>query len=146
MHSLNNILKTFVKDYGLEGCVVLNSIQNQWGNIAGQTVAAHTFPDTIKGKVLTLIVDTPQWLHHLSFFKEEIATKLKSYNVVEVRFKLGKLPENTKETRAAGDVKLSEDDLRYLENTLKNLKDEDLRETFRTLIVHGLMRGKKGKI
>jgi hypothetical protein len=143
MQSLHNILKTFVKDYGLEGGVVLNSIQNQWGNIAGQTVAAHTFPDTIKGKVLTLIVDTPQWLHHLSFFKEEIATKLKSYNVIEVRFKLGKLPENTKETRAAGDVKLSEDDLIYLENTLKNLKDEDLREKFRTLIVHGLMRGKK---
>jgi len=143
MQSLHNILKTFVKDHGLEGGVVLNSLQNQWGNIAGQTVASHTFPDIIKGKVLTLIVDTPQWLHHLSFFKEEIVTKLKSYNVVEVRFKLGKLPENTKETHAAGDVKLSEDDLIYLDNTLKNLKDEDLREKFRTLIVHGLMRGKK---
>lgn len=143
MQSLHNILKTFVKDHGLEGGVVLNSIQNQWENIAGQTVAAHTFPDTIKGNVLTLIVDTPQWLHHLSFFKEEIATKLKSYNVIGVRFKLGRLPENKKENRTPVDINLSEDDLRYLENTLRNLKDEDLREKFRTLIVHGLMRGKK---
>jgi hypothetical protein len=143
MQSLHNILKTFVKEYGLEGGVVLNSIQNQWKNIAGQTVAAHTFPDTIKGKVLTLIVDTPQWLHHLSFLKEEIISKLKSYNVIEVRFKLGKLPENTKETRLAGDITLSEDDMIYLENTLRNLKDEDLREKFRKLIAHGLMRGRK---
>ena len=143
MQSLHNILKTFVKEYGLEGGVVLNSIQNQWKNIAGQTVAAHTFPDTIKGKVLTLIVDTPQWLHHLSFFKEEIISKLKPYNVIEVRFKLGKLPENTKETSLTADITLSEDDMIYLENTLRNLKDEDLREKFRKLIAHGLMRGKK---
>jgi len=143
MQSLHNILKTFVKDYGLEGGVALNAIRSQWHKIVGQTITGHTFPDTIKGKVLTLIVDTPQWLHHLSFFKDEITTKLKPYNVEEIRFKIGRLPENTKETRAAEDIKLSEDDLRYLENTLKNLKDEDLREKFRTLIVHGLMRGKK---
>ena len=143
MQSLHNILKTFVKEYGLEGGVVLNSIQNQWKHIAGQTVAAHTFPDTVKGKVLTLIVDTPQWMHHLSFFKEEIVSKLTSYNIIEVRFKLGKLPENSKETRVAGDITLSEDDLIYLENTLRNLKDEDLREKFRKLIAHGLMRGRK---
>ena len=143
MQSLHNILKTFVKDYGLEGGVALNAIRSQWHKIVGQAVTGHTFPDTIKGKVLTLIVDTPQWLHHLSFFKDEITTKLKPYNVEEIRFKIGRLPEKTKETRAAEDIKLSEDDLRYLENTLKNLKDEDLREKFRTLIVHGLMRGKK---
>lgn len=143
MQSLHNILKTFVKDYGLEGGVALNAIRSQWHKIVGQTIMGHTFPDTIKGKVLTLVVDTPQWLHHLSFFKEEITTKLKPYNVEEIRFKIGRLPENTKETRAAEDIKLSEDDLRYLENTLRNLKDGDLREKFRTLIVHGLMRGKK---
>jgi len=143
MQSLHNILNTFVKEYGLEGGIVLNSIQNQWEHIAGQTVAAHTFPDTVKGKILTLIVDTPQWLHHLSFYKDEIVSKLKSYNVTEVRFKLGKLPENSKETRVAGDITLSEDDLKYLENTLRNLKDEDLREKFRKLIAHGLVRGRK---
>jgi len=143
MQSLHNILKTFVKEYGLEGCAVLNSIQNQWEHIAGQTVASHTFPDTVKGKILTLVVDTPQWLHHLSFYKDEIVSKLKSYNIIEVRFKLGKLPEISKETRVAGDITLSEDDLVYLENTLRNLKDEDLREKFRKLIAHGLVRGRK---
>jgi len=143
MQSLHDILKTFVKEYGLEGGVVLKSIQNQWENIAGRTVAAHTFPDTVKGKVLTLIVDTPQWMHHLSFFKEEIVLKLASYNVVEVRFKLGKLPDNSKAFALSGDITLSEDDLIYLENTLRNVKDVDLREKFRKLIAHGLTRGKK---
>jgi hypothetical protein len=143
MQSLHNILKTFVKDYGLEGGVALNAVRNQWHKIVGQTIASHTFPDTIRGKALTLIVDTPQWLHHLSFFKDEITSKLTPYNVEEIRFKIGRLPENTKETCSAEDIKLSEDDLKYLENTLRDLKDEDLREKFRTLIVHGLMKGKK---
>jgi hypothetical protein len=143
MQSLHNILKTFVKEYGLEGGVVLNSIQNQWEHIAGRTVAVHAFPDSVKGKILTLIVDTPQWMHHLSFFKEEIVSKLTSYNVAEVRFKLGKLPDNSKVSSLAGDTTLSEDDLIYLENTIRNLKDEDLREKFRKLIVHGLTKGKK---
>ena len=143
MQSLHNILKTFVKEYGLEGGVVLNPIQNQWEHIVGQAVAAHTFPDTVKGKILTLIVDTPQWLHHLSFFKEEIVSNLKSYNIIEVRFKLGKLPEKSSRTGPAGDITLSEDDLIYLENTLRSLKDADLREKFRKLIAHGLTRGRK---
>lgn len=143
MHSLHNILKTFVRDYGLEGGVVLNTIQSRWADFVGQTIALHTFPDTIKGKVLTLTVDTPQWMHHLSFFKEEIVAKLNPYNVEEIRFKIGRLPEKTKKPLKDEDVNLSEDDLRYLENTLKGLKDQELKERFKTLMIHGLMKGKK---
>jgi len=143
MQSLQNILRTFVKSYGLEGGVSLNALRNKWTDIVGQTISAHTCPDILKGNVLTIIVDTPQWMHHLSFFKEEIISKLKSYNVNEVRFRIGRLPEEPTEVRKAGDIDLSEDDLRYMENTLRNLKDEELREKFRTLIAHGLMKGKK---
>ncbi|MBI4848189.1 MAG: DUF721 domain-containing protein [Nitrospirae bacterium] len=143
MQSLQNILNTFIKDYGIEGGVALNAIRIQWDKLVGQAVAAHTFPDTIKNKVITLIVDTPQWLHHLGFFKEEIITKLKPYNISEIRFRIGRLPEKTKEKQETQDNELSEDDLRFLENTLKGLKDEELKEKFRTLIVHGLKRGKK---
>ncbi|RJQ43651.1 MAG: DUF721 domain-containing protein [Nitrospiraceae bacterium] len=137
---LHNILKAFIQDHGLGSGIVLNVIRRQWINIVGQTIAAHTFPDTIKGKVLTLVVDTPQWIHHLSFFKEDIAEKLRPYDINEVRFRIGKLPGQTKEEDRPEYKELSEDDSRYIENTLKNLKDEELKERFRALIVHGLTR------
>jgi len=143
MQSLQNILKTFIKNHGLESGVVLTAIRHQWTNLVGETISAHTFPDTVKGTVLNLIVDTPQWMHHLSFFKEEITAKLKPYAVNDIRFRIGRLPEQIHEDLSTDQASLSEDDERYIENTLKNLKDEGLKEKFRSLIVHGLTRGKK---
>ncbi len=142
MQRAGNILRKFTKELGLEGGIRLNVIRNQWANIVGQTIAAHTAPDTIKGKILTLTVDTPQWMHHLSFYKEEISIKLKSYDVTGVRFRLGKLPEKANGGGERENLILTDDDLRYIENTLKNIKDEELKEKFRTLLTHGLTKGK----
>lgn len=143
MESLNNILKKFIKEFGLESGLTLNTIKSQWVNIVGQTIAAHTFPDTIKGKILILIVDTPQWMHHLSFYKEEISKKLKPYNVTGVRFRLGRLPEKTNGRQEENNLTLTEEDLRYIENTLRNIRDEELKEKLRSLLTHGLIKGKQ---
>jgi hypothetical protein len=143
MEALNSILKKFIKDLGLESGIILNTIRNQWNEIVGQTIAAHTFPETIKGRVLTLLVDTPQWMHHLSFYKEEIIQKLKPYNMTGVRFKLGRLPERSNGRQEEDNPILTEDDQRYIENTLRNIEDEELKEKLRTLLIHGLTRGKQ---
>ncbi len=142
MQSLQNILRKFLKDFNLEDGIVINSVRSQWINIVGQTIATHTFPDIIKGKVLTLIVDTPQWLHHLSFYKEEIAEKLAHYNIADIRLRQGRLPERTKKGDKRENIKLTDDELRYIENTVKSIKDEELKERFRLLITHGLTQGK----
>jgi hypothetical protein len=81
-------------------------------------------------------------MHHLGFFKEEMLDKLKSYKIEQIRFKLGKVTSPTHEETSSLERNLSDDDLRYIENTLKDIKDEEMRETFRKLIVHGLSRGK----
>ncbi len=143
MQSLNYILKSFIRDYGLEGGVAMNAIRHQWKNIVGPAISAHTYADTLKGQVLTITVDTPQWIHHLSFFKGDIISKLNAYAVSDVRFRIGRIPEEEKAAVSAEHAELSEDDQRYIENTLKNLNDEELREKFRTLIIHGLSRGKR---
>ncbi len=145
MHSLHNILRKFVKDFGLEGGVVINAVRRQWTNLVGQAVAAHTFPDTIRGKILILIVDTPQWMHHLSFYKEEISLKLKPFDINGIRFRLGRLPEENRTPLMEENTGLTDEDLRYIENTLKNVKDDELKEKFKTLIIHGLTKGKLHK-
>ncbi|MEN8262773.1 MAG: DUF721 domain-containing protein [Nitrospirota bacterium] len=144
MQSLKGILRQFAKDFGIEGTVALKTIKNQWAGIVGQPIAVHTFPDTIKSKILTVIVDTPQWMHHLGFFKGELLQKLDGFDISEIRFRIGRLPETEKAIQEEMESDLTEDELRYIENTVKNLKDEELKEKFRKLITHGLTKGKKG--
>jgi len=142
MESLRKILGEFSKDLGIESGSVLNAVRRKWAGIVGPAVAAHTYPDTISSKVLIIIVDTPQWMHHLSFYKEEISEKLKFCNMEGVRFRLGRLPEKKEAPLAEEEAGLTDEDLRFLENTVNNVKDEELREKFRKLIVHGLTKGK----
>ena len=60
-----------------------------------------------------------------------------------VRFRLGRLPEKKDIPLNKEDTVLTDEDLRFLENTVNNVKDEELKEVFRKLIMHGLTKGKK---
>ncbi|GBE04030.1 hypothetical protein BMS3Abin09_00954 [bacterium BMS3Abin09] len=143
MQSFQSLLKKFNKDFKLEDGVVITAIRDKWTDLVGETIAVHTFPDMIKGKELTLIVDSPQWRHHLDFLKKDICEKIERYGIHEVKFRIGKIPESRGKLSKTVEAKLTEDDLRYIENTIKNVKDEELKATFRKLIAHGLTKRKK---
>ena len=143
MHPLHNILRKFIKDFDLAGGLKLTTIKKDWENIVGDTIAAHTSPYILKGGVLTLIVDTPQWMHHLGFFKEEIKCKLTEYHVKDIRFSLGKLPEKPGTEIKENEIEISDSDTRYIDNTLRVIKDKELKESCRVLLTHVLTKGKK---
>ncbi len=139
MQRVGGILKNFVKDYGLATGLNLSAIKKQWINLMGQTLAAHTSPDIIKGKTIFIIVDTPQWMHHLSFYKQEILEKLKHYKIENVRFKLGRVDaDSATESGAADTRRLTGEDSEYIEDTIQNLKDAALKEKFRILLSDAL--------
>ena len=78
-------------------------------------------------------------MHHLSFYKQEILEKLKNYGIENVRLKLGRLNEDSvNKFKTANAYQLTEEDSRYIENTIKNLKDDELKEKFRTLFSDAL--------
>ncbi len=135
MQPLKNVLGKLIKDAGLESGVAITAV--------GEGIALHTYPDTIKGKVLNVLVDTPQWMHHLSFFKSDITDKLEHFGIRDVRFRIGRLPEPEVKELREEEAELSEGDIRYLDNTVRHIKDNELRNRFRRLISHGLKRGKK---
>ncbi len=143
MQSLQGLLKKFAKDFKLEDGVVITALRNKWTDLVGETIAVHTFPDMIKGRQLTLIVDSPQWRHHLDFLKNDICEKIERYGIDKLKFRIGKIPESRGKLSKAVEAEFTEDDLRYIENTIKNVKDEELKETFRKLIAHGLIKGRK---
>ena len=144
MQRTGSILKRFIKDYGLEAGLTFTTVKDQWAKLVGNTIAAHTCPDTVKNGTIFIIVDTPQWMHHLSFYKQEICLKLSRFNITEVRFRLGKLPEGEESHKTGGrgisEVELTEDDKRFIENTVRSIKDDDLKKKFTDLITHSLKR------
>lgn len=142
MQPLDKVLAKLIKDVGIEGGVAIASVRQQWERTVGEAIALHTCPDIIKGKVLTVIVDTPQWMHHLSFFKGEITGKLERFDIKDVRFRIGRLPESKSKKSITIEADLSESDQRYLDNTVRTIKDKELQEKLRKLIAHGLKKGK----
>jgi predicted nucleic acid-binding Zn ribbon protein len=143
MQSFQSLLKKFTKNFKIEDGVIITALRDKWTDLVGETVAVHTFPDMIKDRQLTLIVDSPQWRHHLDFLKKDICEKIERYGIDDLKFRIGKIPESKGKLSKAVEAQLTEDDIRYIENTIKNVKDDELKETFRKLIAHGLTRKKK---
>ena len=67
----------------------------RWPDIVGAKIAGQSQPDSLKNGVLTVRVENPAWLHHLSFLREELLQQLDkelpSLNIKEVRFRQGPL-------------------------------------------------------
>jgi len=143
MYSIRSVLKKLSSDYGIENGMAVNSIRSAWAHLMGEAVAAHTYPFLAKNGILTISVDSPQWMHHLSFYKEEITAKLGRYGIKDVRFRVGKIPPSGEKPPISVTPELSDEELRYIDNTLRGLKDDDLRQKFRKLIIHGLTKGRK---
>lgn len=135
------VLRKFIREYGLEASLTLSVIRKRWESLVGETIAQHTSPDVFTGKTLSVIVDTPQWMHHLSFYKQDMHEKLKQFKVSEIRFRLGKLPEKVQDRQKVSDSHLSGEDVEFIEETIRNLKDDELKARFRTLLTHALGRG-----
>jgi len=143
MKPFGTIFDKIAKDIGLESGRKIHNIRKEWSNLVGKTIATHAYPETIRGDMLILTVETPQWMHHLTFYKEEISLKLNAFGIKQVRFKLGKLPDSHNSVHEKKDLLLTEDDKRYLNDTLRNINDEELKERLRRLLIHGLTKGKR---
>jgi predicted nucleic acid-binding Zn ribbon protein len=141
MQHAGTVLRKFIREYGLEASLTLSIIQKHWENLVGKTIAQHTSPDVFTGKTLSVTVDTPQWMHHLSFYKQDMYERLKQFKIHKIRFRLGKLPEKIHDRQRVPDSHLSGEDVEFIEETIRNLKDEELKERFRTLLTHALGRG-----
>jgi len=66
-----------------------------WPDVAGETVAAHTWPAAFKGGLLVVNAASSVWVHQLQFLKsalvDKINTAMGSAMVSDLRFKVGPL-------------------------------------------------------
>lgn len=74
--SVGDILKTLVRKTPLGQQLRQARIWDNWEEIAGAKLAAHGRPHSIKGKTLTIEVDSSVWMNFFSYNKWEILKRI----------------------------------------------------------------------
>lgn len=89
-----------VRDHVAVDTIRLLHVQDAWRNIAGPQLAARTWPTAISGDLLVIHVHDSQWLHELTYMRQDLlqrlATQLPNAAIKALRLRLGEVPPVTR--------------------------------------------------
>ena len=92
---VSSILTRVAHKLGLETRLLEFQLKHRWPEIAGVQIAAHTRPDQIRFKKLTLIVENSIWLQQLTFLKPTLLEKINEAAggkiVTEITLRVGEI-------------------------------------------------------
>jgi hypothetical protein len=145
---LDELLSHLLPSLGIDEAVRLEGIRGEWTRLFGEPLSLHMWPIRLRGGELLTHVDSPLWLQQVSFFKTEILKKLLPFKVTEVRFRLGRIG-HFKKMRTLPDQEpeehsLDRDSLLYIEETTKDITDQELRESIRKAMKRSFKMMKAG--
>lgn len=119
-----------------------------WDRIVGAGISAHAQPASIRGKKLTVIVDSSVWMQQLSLLKPELMEKLNrglGENAVDgITLKLGDVGRKgvVEERKPVRQRILGEEERKRIDAYVREIGDEELRDRLKRLIEKDL-RSKK---
>ncbi|MDA8339942.1 MAG: DUF721 domain-containing protein, partial [Nitrospiraceae bacterium] len=142
---VGSLLYSIFRNLGIEDKIKLSSMQEEWHNLFTEPLSLHIYPVDMKDGELIINVDSPAWLGQLKFFKQDIIKKLHAYNINSVKFKHGRVyqkktrnPESYSELRAKKSKPISDSDLEWIDQTISNIQDTDLKESIKKTIEKSL--------
>ncbi|MCX6357416.1 MAG: DUF721 domain-containing protein [Candidatus Aureabacteria bacterium] len=96
---IGDVLDTLLRKLGLDKKARDARIVQEWERIVGPTIARHSAPAGMRGKILIVNVDSSVWLAELSrFFKEKILAAVRAElgeeRIQDIRFRIGELKES----------------------------------------------------
>ena len=98
------ILQTVVQRQGLAVKLLEHQLWQRWPEIAGPQIAAHSRPDQIRFRKLTLFVQSSVWLQQLLFLKpsliEKINARAGSVIVTDIVLRVGDIGQPLKDSWA----------------------------------------------
>lgn len=93
IHEPSEFLNRLLKEVGMSDGIEQEKLKEAWSSIAGEFIARHTVPDSIKNGVLVLRVLQPAMKFHLQQMSgkllENLHNELGSGAVKQVVFKIG---------------------------------------------------------
>ncbi len=99
LDSFGTVLSGLAKRLGLQSHLFELRLQQQWGDLVGEPLASHTWPQQIRFKKLSLLVRNSVWLHQLTFLKPTLIATLNQRAgtelVTDITMRVGEIPGPT---------------------------------------------------
>ena len=147
---LSYTLGSMLKARGLGSRLSEYRIFGQWEKAVGPAIARHAQPQAVRGKKLTLIVDSPAWMQQLSLLKPEIIEKVNSTlgkkTINDITLRIGEV-ESRAEPPEEPPVRnfLSEAEREKIEDYVRGISDPDIREAVSRVIEKDFLSRKQGR-
>ena len=145
---ISGTIEKLLNARGWSGRLKEYRVLGMWDRIVGAGISVHAQPAAIRGKKLTVIVDSSVWMQQLSLLRPELMEKLNrslGENAVEgITLKLGDVrkPGTVGEQKLVSRRSLGAEERKRIEEYIREIGDEDLRNRLRHLIERDLQRRK----
>ena len=95
--SIHSVLQDVAKGSALALKLSEVRLQQEWEGLVGQTIAKHSYPESIRYKKLYLVADNSIWLQQLMFLKttilEAIHSILPDLALTDIILRIGSIPQ-----------------------------------------------------
>jgi len=145
---LSRTLGSMLKARGLGSRLDEYRVFGQWEKSVGPVIARHAQPQTVRGKKLTLVVDSPAWMQQLSLLKPQIVEKvnrnLGKETIKDIMLRLGEVDSRNHASEAPpARTALGRDEREKIEGYVREISDTDIREAVRRVIEKDFLSRKR---
>ena len=139
MKKTGAVLGPLLRNLGLESGVRLARIKNDWYEIFDEQITSHLFPVSFSDRELLLHVTSPIWMQQCSYHKSEIIKKLSAYDVQDIRFRLGRIPQKKQAISPPRKTsELTPENRFFISELLSDVSDESLKESIKKALEKSL--------
>jgi hypothetical protein len=149
VEKLSSTIERILNDRGWGAKLKEYRVFSLWQKAVGPGIARHSQPASIRGRRLTVMVDSSAWMQQLSLLKPEIIAKVNSRlgpdGIESITLKLGELEraEERPEEFQPAVGKLEVGELTRIEEHLAAIKDPETRDALRRVMEKDLLSKKR---
>lgn len=142
--SLAEIISPILRQSGLEEGMRLDIMRRRWDELFREPLSLHLYPASLNDGELLINVDSPTWLQEVTIHKKEILNVLRPFCIKDIRFRLGRAGFRREKIRSEKgydrepERELTPQSVRFINETISPVKDDDLREVIRATIEKSL--------
>jgi predicted nucleic acid-binding Zn ribbon protein len=147
---LSSLLNKTLASHGLATRLKEYRVVGRWEKIVGRVIARHAQPSSLRGKKLSVAVDSSAWMQQLSLLKPELVEKLNNSlgagSIQDIMFKMGNIAAGEKPSlKQASPATLDKDAREKIEQYVQDINDLDVKQTLRRLIEKDLLTKRKAR-
>ncbi len=146
---LSSSLDGLLRSYGFGSKLSEYRLFGKWDKAVGAAIARHARPLAVRGKKLSLVVDSPAWMQQLSLMKPQIIEKVNQLlgrdAIKDITLKLGdvELPQTKEAAYRPAPVQLDDETVKQIDGYVKDLDDVETRDALRRLIEKDFQQKKR---